>query len=214
MPCTHQAATALQFALLRAGNGPHCACTEDHQAPSFLPYVISKDSLAILDVHESTVHIPIVRVPRVGRRPDGPLVSQSSPGNGTFSFFLVMVRIMDLFPLFRSRQHPVVERKPVIREGFQEFQLGARPFQIMAKGGRKLAPHICVEHDRFGEGTSERCWVDGRHLPANLGNRGVAGTQMIEHIVKPHLCVIVEQAGDAPKKYFDGPRTTVPKTSA
>ncbi len=97
-----------------------CASAEDHQPPSLLPYFISKGSLVDPRMRASKEHIPIVRVPRAGGRPGGcPLVSQSSPGNGAFSFCLVMVRIMDLLPFFfRSRQHPVVEREPVIREGF------------------------------------------------------------------------------------------------
>ena len=46
------------------------------------------------------------------------LVSQSSPGNSAFSFILIMVRIMDLLPVFRSRQRPVVEIEPRVRKAF------------------------------------------------------------------------------------------------
>jgi hypothetical protein len=77
-----------------------------------------------------------LRRPRVARaqkiislHPFLPLVPQSSPRNSAFSFLLVMVRIMDLLPLFfLSRQHPVVEIEPLIREGFQKLHLGAGPF--------------------------------------------------------------------------------------
>jgi purine-nucleoside phosphorylase len=50
-------------------------------------------------------------------------------------------------------------------------------------------PLIGVNDDRFGKRLSERGLVESRDLPANLGDRGVAGPQMIEHIVKPHLRV-------------------------
>ena len=51
--------------------------------------------------------------------------------------------------------------------------------------------------------------MECRDLSANLRDRGVAGTQMIEYIVKPHLCVIVKEAGDAAEDIFrraDGER--------
>lgn len=121
-----------------------------------------------------------------------PLMPQSSPGNGTFSFFLIMLRIMNLLPDSPFRQRPIVEAKPVIREAFQKFQLVAGPFQILAEGGGKLASHICIEHDRFGKRPSERCLMECRDLSTNLRDRGIAGTQMVEYIVKPQLRVIVK----------------------
>ena len=101
-----------------------------------------------------------------------------------------------------SRQRPVVETEPAIREAFQKFLLGAGPLQILAEGGGELASHIGVEDDRFREGLSERRLMEGRNLPANLRDRGIAGTQMIEDIVNPHLRAIVEHACDAPEEIF------------
>ena len=91
-------------------------------------YFISKGSLVDPRLRASNEHIPTVRVPRAGGRSGYPLVSQSSPGNSAFSFIIIMVRIMDLLPVFRSRQRPVVEIEPRVRKAFQEFHLGARTF--------------------------------------------------------------------------------------
>lgn len=94
---------------------PTLHASSDHHSSIFS----LEGGLDSLPVRASNVHSFTVPVSRAGGRPGYPLMSQSSPRNGAFSFCLVMVRIMDLLPFFfPSRQHPVVECKPLIREGF------------------------------------------------------------------------------------------------
>lgn len=57
-------------------------------------------------------------------RPDGQTTKtdlsmpDSLPGNGPDTLFLIVGRVMHLFPLLCSRQRPVVEPEPLIRETF------------------------------------------------------------------------------------------------
>jgi len=76
---------------------------------------------------------------------------ESLPGKGPDTLFFIVVRIMLLFPLLRSRQCPIVEPEPLIRETFQKFHFGAGAFEILAECRGKFAPDICIEHDRFGK---------------------------------------------------------------
>src|ERR1041384_8557579 len=129
----------------------------------------------------------------------------SLPGNGPYTLFLIMIRVMHLFPLLRSRQCPVVEPEPLIREALQKFHVGAGPLEILAECCGKFAPHICIKYDRFGKRLSEGRLVKRRDLPSNRGDRGVGRTHMIEHIVTPCLCANVEQTRKTPTHIFRRP---------
>src|SRR4029078_4792733 len=92
---------------------------------------------------------------------------ESLPGKGSDTLFFIVVRIMLLFPLLRSRQCPIVEPESLIRETFQKGHVGAGQFEILTERHGKFAPHIRIEQDRFGERLSEWRLMKRRDLPAN-----------------------------------------------